>query len=195
MRVAVRVDVGVDADRHASHAPLARGDRLDPIELARRFDVDRLEAERHSAVELRSRFPDARKHNVRGLKPGLAGELNFPDRICVGRASELAHQPRDRERRVRLEGVMERVRIAAERGVDGAIPRSERRGAVNVHRRAFRRRDRGQRNAVADEFVMQLRVAREADHNGVSYTNALSPSCLEETCRPLHHLRETRSKR
>ena len=66
---------------------------------------------------------------------------------------------------------MQRVRVVAERGVDGAIARPERGGAVDIDGRAFRLRNGRERDVVAGEFVV---VAREADHSGVSYTNALN---------------------
>ena len=66
---------------------------------------------------------------------------------------------------------MQRVRVVAERRVDGAIARPERGGAVDIDGRPFRLRNGRERDVVAGEFVV---VAREADHSGVSYTNALN---------------------
>ena len=51
--MALRVDVGVDAKRDARDvAPSRARDRLDAVELAGRLRVDRLQAERHGALEL-----------------------------------------------------------------------------------------------------------------------------------------------
>ena len=97
--------------------------------------------ERYGAFELRGRFADAGKDDVRGLKAGLSRELDLPNGIGVGRAAEIAHQARDRERGVGLQRVMQRVRVVAERGVDGAIARPERGGAIDIDRCPLRLRN------------------------------------------------------
>ena len=103
--------------------------------------------------QLLGRLADAGEDDLRRREAGLARDLDFPDRVGVDRAAELAQQPRDRQRRVRLERVVQRVRIAAERPVDRLVALAERRGAVDVERRAFGGRDGGQRHAVADQRV------------------------------------------
>ena len=112
-------------------------------------------AERHRAFELRGRLADAGEDDVGGREARLARHLDFPDRVRVGRAAQLAQQPRDRERRVRLSARSAAVRIVAERGVDRAVALAQHGGAVDVDRRAHGVGNGRQRHAVADELVLE----------------------------------------
>src|SRR5205823_2406671 len=80
--------------------------------------------------------------------------LDLPDRVGVDRAAELAQQARDGQGRVRLQRVVQRVRIPLERPVDRLVALAQHRRAVDVERRAIGRRDGGQRDAVADQRVV-----------------------------------------
>ena len=164
VRMALRVDVRVDAQRHARHKSQPRRDRFDACQLPHRFDVDRLETERYGAFELGGRFADAREDDVSGGKSGFAGQLDFPNRVGVGGAAELAQRPRETERGVGLECVMEPVRIAAEGAVDRTIALAQHGGAVDVDRCPFRFSDRRQQNAVAHKL---LGSTGETDHEDV----------------------------
>ena len=53
--MALRVDVGIDAQRDARRGALRDRALIDAIELARRFDVDRQQPERHGAIDLGAR--------------------------------------------------------------------------------------------------------------------------------------------
>ena len=114
MRMAPGVDVGVDANRHARHEPRPHRQRLDALELAGRFDVDRLQPERHRAFELGVRLADAGEDDVARRETGLAGQLDFPNRVRVGPGAQLAEQARDGQRRVGLERVVDAVGVVAE---------------------------------------------------------------------------------
>ena len=57
VRMALRVDIGIDAHGDPRRASEALGDRLDPRQLAGRLDVDRFEPERHRAFELALDLP------------------------------------------------------------------------------------------------------------------------------------------
>ena len=162
--VAFRVDVRVDSDRDARRAAGPLGDRLDARQLSSRFDVDRLQPERDAALELGCRLADAGEHDFRRLEPGFARHLDFPDRVGVGRAAQAAQQAREGERGVRFQGIVQRVRIGAERRVDADVARSKRGGAIHIEGRAFGKGDCRQWNAVTDELVGD---AREADHSSV----------------------------
>src|SRR5437016_5341537 len=72
------VDVRIDAHRHARGAAEARRDLFDARELARRFDVDRLDAERDRALELRGRFADAGEHDVGGREACSPRDVDLP---------------------------------------------------------------------------------------------------------------------
>ena len=97
-------------------------------------------------------------------KPAFASQLDFPDRVRVGGAAELAQRARETERGVGLERVMEPVRMAAEGVVDRAVALAQHGGAVHVDRGPFRFSDRRQRNAVAHKLSGS---ARETDHEDV----------------------------
>ena len=72
------IDVGVHAHGDARDAAEALGDRLDARELARRFHVDRLDAEADGAFELGRRLPDAGEDDGRGCEARLDRQLDFP---------------------------------------------------------------------------------------------------------------------
>src|SRR5262249_12184845 len=158
VRVAPRVDVRVEADRDPRHAIEPLRDRFDTRQLAGGLDVDRLHAERDGAFELRRRLADAGEHDLRRVVSGSTRGLDLPHRVGVDAAAERAQQPGDRQRRVRLQRVVQRVRVAVERLVDRAVAIANRRCAVDVDRRADRRGDLGERHSVADEVVVPARV-------------------------------------
>ncbi len=153
VRVAQGVDVGIHPHRHTRDATEALRDRFDPRELAGRLDVDRFDAQIDGAFELGGRFADAGEHDLRRREPRFERQLDLPDRVGVGRAAQATQQPHERQRRIRLERVVQRVRIAAERLVDGAIPFAQQRGAVDVDGRRGLGGDLGERDAVAHEVV------------------------------------------
>ena len=130
------VDVRIQPYRNAGHAAAASGDRFDPRQLARRLDVDRLDTECDGAFEFCRRLADAGKDDLRGGEPGLARHFDFPDRIGVGAGTEIVQHAHERQQRIRLERVVNRVRIAAERGVERAVPVPHLGSAVDVDRSA-----------------------------------------------------------
>ncbi len=75
VRVGVRVDVGVHAQRDPRlHAPRAR-QRVDAVRLAVRLDVDGLHAERDRTVEFVARLADAGEHDLSTGRTRRAGPL------------------------------------------------------------------------------------------------------------------------
>ena len=76
-RVALRVNPDIDAKSHPHHASEPYGDRLEPRELARRLDVDRLQAERDGALELLGRLADAGEHDLRGDEAGPERDVDL----------------------------------------------------------------------------------------------------------------------
>ena len=186
VRMALRVDVGVDAHRHTCRPPEPRCDRLDAGELPRRLDVDRLHAERDRGLEFRHRLADAGKHDIGRLKPGFPRDLDFPHRVRVGLAAQLAQQARNRQRRIGLECVVECVRIAAEGLVDGPVPRSQRGRAVDVHGRAKGGGDGRQRHAVADERVLLSEEAGRCRQRGTLFYSILHDPGLAGRHRNAH---------
>ncbi len=134
--MALGVDVRIHADGDASGPPQALGDRLNPRQLACRFDVDGLQPERHGAFELAARFADAGKHDVLRLESDAPRQINFPDRIRVGGAAEGLEERSNRERRVGFQRVVQRMRIPVKRVVDFPESCADVGGAVDVERRS-----------------------------------------------------------
>src|SRR5581483_4560499 len=87
--------------------------------------------------------------------------------VGVGGAAERVQQLHDREGRIRFEGVVQRMGIAAERLVNGAVARPDGVGAVDVDRRGGGVGNRRQRHAVAHELA--VRTVNSA-HRGVGTT-------------------------
>ena len=160
----------------ATTSGLAR-QRLHALELAGRLDVDRLEAERHRARELGVRLADAGEDDVVRREAGLRASSISQIELASAPAAQVAEEPRERERGVGLERVVDRVRIVAEaprrgRGSAGAGARRCRRRPACLRRRRWPTARRRRRRALE-------RLCGEADHSGVSgYTNPLSAACL-----------------
>ena len=86
--MALRVDVGVDAQRDARAHALRDRALIDAIELARRFDVDREQAQRDGAIDLGRALADAGEHDLIGTEPAAHRDVDFAQRIGVGVAAE-----------------------------------------------------------------------------------------------------------
>ena len=107
---------------------LAR-ERVDPLELALRLRVDGLDAEIDRLRQLRGGLADAGEDDLRRNESGAQRDVDLAAGVRVGAAAQAAQQPRDRQRRVRLERVVHRVRIRRRtpRRSRGSAPRSSRR--------------------------------------------------------------------
>ena len=145
------VDIGVHAKRHARPCASRLRRAIDALELAGRFRVDRFQLKRHCAVDFIRRLANAGEDDVGRLESGAQGKLDFADRVGVDGAADVREHSHDGQRRVRLERVVNAVRVAVERLVQGAIGAANRFGAVHVERRAVLARDRVQPHAVADQ--------------------------------------------
>lgn len=139
---------GLTRTGHARDAPLRRGDRRYPIEFAGRFGIDRPDAGGNRVFELVACLADARKDNVARREAGTLRHADFAAGIRIGSTPQPAQQARDRQRRIRLERIVDRVRIRCERLVDAAIGLANRPRAVNVGRRAGLLDDRLKADAV-----------------------------------------------
>ena len=118
----VRMGAGVDVGIHPQRDPCAHTPRLgrtiDALELACGFGVDGLEAELNGPFDLIRRLADAAEHDVGGSKTRAHRELDFADRVRVdARCPTAAAAATMRERRVRLQRVMDAVGMRAE-GLD-----------------------------------------------------------------------------
>ena len=170
----LRVDVGVDAERDArARLPLARRARR----CARARPADSALMVLHAEVDRRARapprvLPTPVKTICGGNEPGAQRDLDLAARVRVGAAAEPAQQPRDRERRVRLERVVQRVRIAGERVVDRAVALGDasrrcRRRAACLRRRRCRRAARRRRRACR-RLSMRIRSRVDRGRRSVS---------------------------
>ena len=84
--MAARVDVGIDAQRDARRRPLRLGELVEAVQLARRFDVDRLEAERDRPRQLVGALADAGEHDLTGVKAAAQRDIDFAHRVGVDAA-------------------------------------------------------------------------------------------------------------
>ena len=140
VRVALGVDVRIDADGDAGDQAARRGNRFDALELARGFDVDRPQAERHRRARARCiDLPTPVNTMSSAAKP--ARRATSISQIEL--ASTALPRPRSSctsaERGVGLERVVQAVRVAAEGLVERRVAGTDRRRAVDVERRAFGR--------------------------------------------------------
>ena len=98
-----------------------------------------------ACAELGRRLADAGEHDLRRNEPGAQRDVDLAAGIRVGVAAERPQQPRDRQRRVGLQRVVDRVRVGPRtpRRLRGSARRSSRR----CRRRAACRRRRRDRRA------------------------------------------------
>ncbi len=115
---------------------LRDGALIDAIELARRFDVDREQPERHRAIDLGGALADAGKHDLIGTEAAPQRHVHFAERIGVGVAAERLQQPHHRQRRIGLQRVVNGVRIAVEGVVQRRVGGANGAGVVDVAGRA-----------------------------------------------------------
>ena len=119
VRVAPRVDVGVHADGDPRAGLALARQRVDPLDLAGRLHVDRPDAELDRLRQLGGRLADAGEDDLRRDEPGAQRDVDLTAGVRIGVAAQRPQQPHDRERRVGLQRVMDRVRIGGEGLVDG----------------------------------------------------------------------------
>ena len=81
--------------------------RVDALDLPFRLGVDAAQPEADGALELRVRLADAGEDDLRRREAGAQRDVDLADRVRVGGRAEAAQQPRDRQRRVGLERVVE----------------------------------------------------------------------------------------
>ena len=116
VRMALGVDVGVDAQRDPRRPALARA-RSPSMRSSSPAD-SALIALRPSGTARSSssrRLADAGEDDLGRREAGAQRDARFRrHRVGVGAAAEAAQQPHERQRRVRLERVVHRVRIAGE---------------------------------------------------------------------------------
>ena len=82
------------------------------------------------------RLADAGEDDAGWIEPGSKRDFDLPDGVCVGPAAKLAQQPRNGQRRVGLERIVESVRHAAQCRVQLAVGGADRRCIVDVRGRA-----------------------------------------------------------
>ena len=95
--MALGVDVGVDPDRNADLGAAVGGDRGDAIELARRLDVDGVDARGDRERQLVARLADAGEDDVARREPGAQRNLDLTHRVRVGAAAQLSQHAEERE--------------------------------------------------------------------------------------------------
>jgi hypothetical protein len=181
--MAAGVDVRVDADRHLGARLPFPGDRVEPFQLSRGLGVDRPHAELHGLRQFGVGLRHAGEDDLRGDEAGAQRDVDLPARVGVDAAAEAAQQAHQRERRVGFQGVVDGVRVVAERGVDGAIAGGDGRRAIDVERRPVDAGDLGERNAVTFEDAVP---AGEGGHDTTGNCTACGPVCRRGFCPDCH---------
>ena len=153
--MAAGIDVGVHADRDPGARPAGGGNRVDALDLPLRLGVDAAEAELDGPGELGVGLTHPGEHDLLGSESGAQRYLDLPARIGIGCGTQGAQQPGDREGRVRLQRVVQGVRISAERLVDFAVAGRNHVGAVRVERGTEAGRQVGERHAAAVQRPLQ----------------------------------------
>jgi hypothetical protein len=151
VRMALRVDVRVHAERHARLPPERACDLGDAIELSGRLGVDRADVGADRVFKLRAGLADAGEDDIARRESGAERDVDLAAGVRIGAAAERAEQARDRQRRVCLQRVMDRMRIAVERRIDGAIRLADRPRAVDIRGSADTLDDGVHADAIADE--------------------------------------------
>ena len=95
--MALGVDIGVDPHGDPHLGAAIGGDRGDAIELARRFDVDRVDARGDRERQLVAGLADAGEDDVARREPGAQRHLDLAHRVRVGAAAELSQHAQERE--------------------------------------------------------------------------------------------------
>ena len=128
VRMRLRVDVGVHADRHRCALPRLGGDALDALELAGRLDVEAEDAGGERLADLGLRLADAGEHHLAriGARRDDARELAAGDDV-EARAEAREHVEHG-EVGVRLQRVAHEV-VAAGEGRGERAERALERGA------------------------------------------------------------------
>jgi hypothetical protein len=139
--VALRVDVGIDPQRHARDRAMRHGALVDPFELARRFDIDGEQPHRHRAIDLADAFSHAGEDDFVRTKAASCRDLHFAQRIGIRGAAERANQADDALRRVGFQRIVNPVRAIAERIIELAVRRANRSRVVHVAWCSERRSD------------------------------------------------------
>jgi len=84
------IDVRIDPDRDLrAHPPRAR-QGIDPLDLARRLDVDRADAEIDGVGELGRGLADAGEDDLRRGEPGAQRDVDLAAGVGIGAAAEAA---------------------------------------------------------------------------------------------------------
>ena len=149
VRMALRVDVRIHPKRHPGRQSFGTRDGRDPVDLTRRLRVDGADATGDCMGQFIARLPDPGQDDIRSLEARVQRHPHFAAGVRVGTTPHRPQQPHDRERGVRLQRVVNTMRVRRERIVDRAIGRLDRAGAIEVHGRANGVDDVGNANAVA----------------------------------------------
>ena len=118
VRMALRVDVGIDPQRDAGGHAVRRRQLVEALELARRLDVDGVHVEGHGAGQFGRRLAHPGEDDLARREPAAQRDVDLAHRVGVDPAAERAQQADDGQRGVGLEGVVDGVRVIAEGGVE-----------------------------------------------------------------------------
>src|SRR5688572_16803928 len=166
IRMAPRFDVGIDAQRDTGLTALCDSRRGDPIEFACRFRIDRGDTKSYGTRDLGTRLADPREDDIRRGVSCAQCDLDLAAGVRVDAAAHGSKQPRNGQRRIGFERVMDAVRIRREGIVYRAVRVANRTCAVDVDGCVDALNDRFDAYAVAHEASVGVRerLVHERSH-------------------------------
>ncbi len=103
VRMALRIDVRIDAQRDPGLHAAGRGEAVEAVQLAWRLHVDGVEIEPHRALEFAGRLAHAREHDVARGEAAAQRHVHLAHRVGIGVAAKRAQQAHDGQRGVGLQ--------------------------------------------------------------------------------------------
>ena len=180
--MALRIDIRVHAKGHSSPGLPGSGQRVDALDLPFGLRIYGGDTEIDRLRQIGGRLADAGEDDLRRDESGPQRDVDFTPRVRVSAGAKRPQQPRNRHRRVRLQRVVEGMRVAREREIDGAIAFGDGRGAVNVERCAFGGREIGERHAVTRQRALLSKKPCHSRPPCYRTCDVLRATCHVRTC-------------
>ncbi len=153
IRMRLRIDVGVDAQRDLRALAERHGDLVEREQLLAGLDVEAADARQQRLLHLGHGLADAREHDLARIAAGLEHARQLAARDDVEAGAELRQHLQHREVRVGLDRVAHEVLMPGQRAVEGVEVARERRARVDVQRRAVAAREFGQRHVLGVQLA------------------------------------------
>src|ERR1700749_2678758 len=153
--VGLRIDIGIDADRHRRAFVARERDFVQHLQLRLTLDVELMDAGVDAELHLRPRLADAGKHDARRRNAYGQGLLEFTARHDISTGTQARKSLQHREIAVRLYRESNQ-RIFWQRIGDGAILPLQHRGRIAIEWRADAIGEGRQIDIRGKELVMEI---------------------------------------